>query len=179
MLLMAAAPATAQAPLSTAPTVAARDGSHDFDFQIGTWHTSIRRFRNVFSSSPQMVELSGTVTARKVWGGKAILEEIEADGPDGHWQALTLFLYNPDTRQWRQNFANSAQGVLQPPTIGSFSGGRGVLVAQDELGGRSILVKSVWSDIGANSHRYEEFYSDDAGATWKLAFSATKTRIAP
>jgi hypothetical protein len=39
--------------------------------------------------------LDGTVVVRKVWDGRGELEEIEADGPTGHWEGLNLFLYNP------------------------------------------------------------------------------------
>jgi hypothetical protein len=47
-----------------------------------------------------------TVTVRPVWGGRAKLEEIEADGAKGHWEGLSLFLYNPQSHQWSQTFLN-------------------------------------------------------------------------
>ena len=72
-----------------------RDGQHDFDFNFGVWKTHIKRVLDPFSGSGASLELNGTVTVRKVWGGRALLEEIEADGPQGHWEGLTLFLYNP------------------------------------------------------------------------------------
>ena len=34
-------------------------------------------------------------------------ELIEADAPKGHWEALSLFLYNPKSAQWSQTFLNS------------------------------------------------------------------------
>jgi hypothetical protein len=43
---------------------AARDGSHDFDFGTGAWHTHIRRVLDPFSASSDVVELNGTVTTR-------------------------------------------------------------------------------------------------------------------
>jgi hypothetical protein len=73
----------------------ARDGAHDFDFNTGVWHTHIRRVLDPFSASSEVIELDGTVTIRPVWGGRAKLEEIEVDGPKGHWEGLSLFLYNP------------------------------------------------------------------------------------
>jgi hypothetical protein len=73
---------------------------HDFDFNIGVWRTHIKRILVPFASSSETVELNGTVTVRKVWDGKTELEEIEADGPKGHWEGLTLFLYNPSAHQW-------------------------------------------------------------------------------
>ena len=80
LLAGAVYPAWAEQP--PAPTV--RDGSHDFDFNIGVWHTHIKRVPDALAGSHQSVELNGTVTVRKVWGGRAELEEIEADGPNGH-----------------------------------------------------------------------------------------------
>ena len=113
---------------------------------------------------------------RKVWGGRTQLEEIEADGPKGHWETLTLFLYNPPSHQWSQTFINSKMAVLNPPLVGAFKGGRGDLLNQDTFKNRSILVRGVWSDITPNSHSYEESYSDDGGTTWKAAFIANLTR---
>ncbi len=113
---------------------------------------------------------------RKVWGGRAQLEEIEADGPKGHWEALTLFLYNPKSHQWSQTFINSRMGVLNSAIIGIFKKGRGELFSQDTFNDRVIMVRSTWSEIAANSHRYEESYSDDGGKTWKPAFIAHLTR---
>src|SRR6266702_6931854 len=80
------------AQAATPPTPAVHDGQHDFDFNIGVWHTHIKRILDPFAGSSESVELNGTVTVRKVWDGKAELEEIEADGPKGHWEGLTLFL---------------------------------------------------------------------------------------
>ena len=158
------------------PLTEARDGQHDFDFNIGTWKTHIKRILDPLSGSARSIELNGTVTVRKVWGGRAQLEEIEADGPNGHWEGITLFLYNPQARQWSQSFVNSKSGVLTPPLIGAFQDGRGELFASDTVNDRSILVRAVWSDITADSHHFEESYSTDGGKTWSPAFIANLTR---
>ncbi len=161
------------------PKAEVRDGQHDFDFNIGVWKTHIRRILNPLSGSANSIELVGTVTVRKVWDGRAQLEEIEADGPKGHWEGLTLFLYNPDAHQWSQSFANSKSGVLISPLIGEFKNGRGELFSQDSFNGRSILVRGTWSDISPDSHHFEESYSQDGGKTWAPAFIANLTRERP
>ena len=158
------------------PNSSQRDGSHDFDFNVGLWNTSIRRRVHPLTGSSQSIQLTGIVKVRKLWGGKAQLEEIEADGPNGHWEGMTLFLYAPDSHQWSQTFINSANGAFAGATTGSFKEGRGELYSQDTLNGRSILVRGVWSDITANAHRYEESYSDDGGQTWEPVFTASLTR---
>lgn len=159
-----------------AATAAQRDGSHDFDFNNGTWTTHIKRVLDPFSPSSATVELTGTVAVRKVWDGRAWLEEIKADGPNSHLEGLTLFLYNPDAHQWSQTFAGAKSGTMELPTIGSFKDGRGELYALDTDKGRSILVKGVWSDIQQDSHNYTISYSDDGGKTWVPAFIAHLTR---
>jgi hypothetical protein len=162
-----------------APTQAAiaRDGAHDFDFDLGVWHTEITRRLHPLTDSTESMKLTGTVTIRKVWGGTAQLEEIEADGPKGHWEGMSLFLYDPAAHQWSQSFIGAASGVFSPGFVGSFHDGKGELFQQDTLDGRSVLVRATWSDITPDSHKYEEHYSADGGKTWSLSFSALKTRI--
>lgn len=158
-------------------STASRDASHDFDFDLGVWKTHIVRRVHPLSDSNETVELTGTVTVRKLWNGRAQLEEIEADGPKGHWEGLTLFLYDPDAHQWSMNFANSSAGRLVAPMIGGFESGRGQLIEQDTLDGRSVLLRVIWSNITPTSHTYEESYSADGGRTWKLSFIAKKTKV--
>jgi hypothetical protein len=170
-------PLGAAGELASATKPAARDGQHDFDFNLGEWHTHIKRISDPLAGASGAIELDGTVTVRKVWDGRAFLEEIEADGPKGHWEGLSLFLYNPQSHQWSQSFVSSRLGVLTQPLIGEFRDGRGELYGQDTFNDRSILVRGVWSDIKPNSHRYEESYSADGGKTWWPAFIANLTRI--
>ena len=153
-----------------------RDGQHDFDFRFGVWHTHLRRVADPFSNPSQSFVLEGTVTVRKVWDGKAQLEEIEADGPKGHWEALTLFLYNPQAHQWASPFINSRSGQLDSPVIGSFQNGRAELFGQDTFNGKTILVRRAWSEIKPNSHHFEESYSNDGGRTWKATLIGDLTR---
>ena len=168
-----ASPAAVAAP--DAPAV--RDGSHDIDFMFGVWKTRIRQTADPFAHPDAVVEMSGTVTTRKVWDGRAAIEEIEVDAPAGHWEGTTLFLYNPQAHQWSQTFADSSDGTLQPSTIGGFANGRGELYAQNRINGRAILIRGLWSDITPDAHRYEEAWSDDGGRSWHVAFSAALTRI--
>jgi hypothetical protein len=163
-----------------APAPVAHDGQRDFDFDIGVWHTHIKRFLDPFAGNSGSIELNGTITVRKVWDGKAQLEEIEVDGPKGHWEGLSLLLYNPSAQQWSQSYVNSKVGTLSSSTatVGEFKDGRLVLVGQDSTTyDKTILVKVIWSDIKPDSHQYEEWYSNDGGTTWVLSFTANLTRL--
>jgi len=154
-----------------------RDGQHDFDFEIGEWKTHLRRLLHPLTGSRTWVEYEGTTVARKVWDGRANLLELVADGPAGHFEGLSLRLYNPGSRQWSLNFAAAGSGALSQPTVGEFRDGRGEFFDQETLDGRSILVRFVISEITPTSCHFEQSFSDDGGKTWEVNWIATDTRV--
>ncbi len=154
-----------------------QDGQHDFDFEIGTWKTHLRRLLRPLTGSTTWVEYEGTSVVRKVWNGRANLVELKVDGPAGHLEGLSLRLYNPQSRQWSLNFANINDGTLTQPTIGEFKNGRGEFFNQDTFNGRAILVRFVISDITPTSCRFEQSFSNDGGKTWEVNWIAIDTRV--
>jgi hypothetical protein len=175
--LACAADAPAAGGAADKSTSAVRDGQHDFDFEIGTWHTHVRRLLHPLSGSTSWAEYDGTSVVRKVWGGRANLLELRMDGPSGHFEGLSLRLYNPQAHQWSLNFSNAAAGTMATPTIGEFREGRGEFYDQETLGDRAIFVRFVISDIRADSARFEQSYSADGGKNWEVNWIATDTRV--
>ena len=167
-----------QSPASKAASLPSqRDGSHDFDFEIGNWKTHLKRLVHPLTGSTQWVECEGVTQVRKVWNGRANLVELEADCPSGHFEGLNLRLYNPDAHQWSLNFANRNIGTMTQPTIGEFKNGRGEFFDQETLNGRAILVRFVISEISDDSCHFEQAFSPDGGKTWEVNWIATDTRI--
>jgi hypothetical protein len=158
------------------PAAVACDGQHDFDFEIGTWHTHLKRLQHPLTRSTTWIEYDGKSYIRKIWDGRANLVELEVDGTTGHIEGLSLRLYNPESRQWSLNFANSSQGTMSIPTVGEFKNGRGEFYDQEPFKGRMILVRNVFTDITANSYRFEQAFSDDGGKTWEINWIAVDTR---
>ena len=156
---------------------ALRDGQHDFDFEIGTWKTHLKRLLHPLTGSKTWVEYDGTTIVRKVWNGRANLVELVADGPAGHFEGLNLRLYRPQAHQWSLNFSNSKSGTISEPTIGEFKNGRGEFYDQETLNGRAILVRFLITDITPNLCRFEQAFSDDGGKTWEVNWIATDTRV--
>lgn len=155
----------------------ARDGQHDFDFEIGTWKTKLKRLVHPLSGSNEWAEYEGITTVRKVWDGRANLVELTADGTAGHFEGLNLRLYNPQSRQWSLNFASSRGGTLGQPTIGQFIDGRGEFYDQEDFDGRAIFVRFVITPLDANTIHFEQAFSDDGGKTWEVNWVATDTRL--
>lgn len=163
--------------LCSFPAFAQRDGQHDFDFEIGTWKTHLRRLHRPLSGSTTWVEYEGTSVVSKVLDGRANLVELKVNGPAGRIEGLSLRLYNPQSRQWSLNFANINAGTLTPPTIGEFKEGRGEFYNQDTFNGRAILVRFVIIKITQDQYRFEQSFSDDGGKTWELNWIAVDTRV--
>jgi len=153
-----------------------RDGQHDFDFEIGTWKTQLRRLQRPLTGSTTWIEYEGTTVVRKVWNGRANLVELKADGPAGHFEGLSLRLYNPQSRQWSLNFANINDGTMTTPSIGEFKNGRGEFYNQDTYNSRAILVRFVITKVTENSYRFEQSFSDDGGKTWEVNWIVIDTR---
>jgi hypothetical protein len=160
---------------------APRDGQHDFDFEIGTWKIHLKRLEGRLVGSKTWIEFDGTSVTRKVWDGRANLEEFEVDSPTGHIEGLTLRLYDPQTHQWSLYWGTSKSGALGVPTIGEFKDGHGEFYDTEPSGpnGKSILVRFVWSDITPNSAHFEQSFSDDGGKTWEVNWITDQTRVKP
>ncbi len=153
------------------------DGQHDFDFEIGTWKTELKRLAKPLSGSTEWISYEGTTVVRKVWEGKANLVELNVTGPAGSIKALSLRLYDPQTHQWSLNFASANGGGMAVPTIGGFKNGRGEFYDQETYNGRAVFVRFVISDITPNSCHFEQAFSEDGGKTWEVNWIATDTRI--
>src|ERR1700683_26133 len=153
-----------------------RDGSHDFDFEIGEWTTHLVRLAHPLSGSKEWVTYDGTSIVHSAQGGHANLVDLSVQGASGRIDGISLRLYEPQSHQWTLNFANMADGRLTIPTAGRFHDGRGEFVAQGSFNGRSLLVRFTISAITANSCRFEQAFSADGGRSWEVNWIATDTR---
>jgi hypothetical protein len=155
-----------------------RDGRHDFDFEIGSWKLHLKRLLHPLTSSTTWIQFDGTVVARKIWDGRANLDEFQADNSSGHIEGLTLRLYSPESHQWSLYWASSKAGTLAgPPQVGDFKNGRGEFYCQDRYNSRMILIRYAWSDVTPNSAHFEQAFSDDGGKTWEVNWITDQTRV--
>ena len=159
------------------PAQVLRKGPHDFDFELGRWKIHIRRARSAANRATSWDNFDGTTANCKLWDGAAI-QKWQGDGRAGHIEGLTLRLYDPQSRQWKLYAADRGDGILAPAVVGEFRGGRGVFLDQEPINGRMMWVRSVWSDITANSVHFEASVSDAAGKTWILIAITDQTRLA-
>ena len=148
------------------------------DFAIGDWRTDVTIIKDPFNHPDQVVRMTGTKRARPVWNGKAVFEEIEANGPSGHWQAANLFLYDPAAHQWSQNYVDSTDGHFDDtPGIGGYRNGDLEFYWQTRIDGRAVLERGIWTDFTPTSHTYRVERSNDGGRSWHPSFIARVTKV--
>jgi hypothetical protein len=175
-LMLTLLPATAAAAGQPA---AVRDGQHDFDWEIGTWDTRLKRLREPLSGKTDWVEYAGTSVVKPVMGKRANLVEFDvraAGAIAAHIAGISLRLYQPASGQWTLNFANLSSGMMAEPMTGSFNAGLGTFYGRDSVNGRQVLVRFLIRPVSAGQWRFEQAYSNDGGKTWETNWIAIDTR---
>jgi hypothetical protein len=179
-VLLAVIPASAQTPAVAEPAMpAARDGSKDFDWMLGNWKADLKKLVNPLTGSTTWVAYEGTQTTNKVLNGKAVVDEFVVDSPASKTsvEALTVRLYNPANQTWSIYWANAKNGEFSmPATVGRWTNGRGEFYDHEQLNGRWILVRYVWSDVTPTSAHFEQAFSADGGKTWEVNWISNITR---
>jgi hypothetical protein len=164
---------------ATTQAVEERDGQHDFDFQFGSWKVHNRRLLHPLTGSNEWVEFDGTVVARPVWGGRANMDEFEGDSPSGHVEGMTVRTYNTKTHEWSIYWANQKNGVISlPATVGKFNDhGVGEFYDQEEINGRTVFVRFIWTVLSPDQTRWEQAFSADGGRTWETNWIITAAKM--
>jgi len=177
-LLFACASLSAQDTNAAKPSTTARDGSHDFDFEDGSWKIHLKRRLHPLTSSNEWIEFDGTSTTQKLWDGAAHLEQFETTGSTGKVEGLTYRLYRPEAHQWYIYWVNRKDGILgMPAMVGEFKNGVGEFYDQEEFNGKMIYVRFIWSQITPNSGHFEQSFSEDGGKTWEVNWITDQTRV--
>ncbi|KQW93358.1 hypothetical protein ASC94_11995 [Massilia sp. Root418] len=175
LALPQAAAARPDAPAIQA-AAAPHDGRHDFDWEMGTWDTRLKRLREPLSGKTEWIEYAGTSVVKPVMDGRANLVELEVRGSADRIAGVSLRLYQPASGQWTLHFANLANGLMTEPMHGAFQDGRGSFYGQDTVNGRAVLVRFLIMPAGAGQWRFEQAYSADGGQRWETNWIAIDTR---
>ena len=178
-VLQVALAGMAQTGIPPAQKEQQRDGQHDWDMFFGTWKMHLKRRLRPLTGSNEWQEFESHDATRKIWDGRANLDELEADGTSGHIEGLTVRLYNPRSHQWSIYWANASAPTLDIPTIGGFKNGRGEFYDQEMFHDRAIFVRYVWTNVSDKSGDFEQSFSDDGGKTWEPNWITTMERETP
>ena len=158
---------------------AGRSGAGDFDFFIGHWRVQHRRLNERLAGGTTWTEFEGRCQTQKVLGGLGNLDDNFIGLPSGAYRAVTLRTYDPETRQWTIWWLDGRYpGSLDKPVVGAFKKGVGMFHADDELKGRPIKIRFLWSIPAKDKPRWEQSFSADDGKNWETNWIMNFTRDA-
>ncbi|MEC3980834.1 hypothetical protein [Amycolatopsis sp. H20-H5] len=176
LMLIATAASGQASPPPTSST--ATDGQRDFEWEAGTWRTTVRVLAEPLSeSADQWLQFAGTSVVRPLMDRRANVVEFGVSGPNGRIDALNLRLYEPQARRWSLTFVNIRDGLLNPAVYGGFHDGVGEFYGDDQLGGRPIKVRFLIFRQGPDEARFEQAFSADGGTTWETNWFAVDHRV--
>ncbi len=140
----------------------------DFDFLIGEWSVRHHRLKERLVGSSEWEDFGGTTVAHEVLGGLGNVDDNVIELPAGTYRALTLRTFDPQQRRWSIWWLDARfPQQLDTPVRGSFANGVGTFYADDQFGGKPIVVRFIWSEITRATCRWQQAFSADAGATWE------------
>ncbi|MCI0633610.1 MAG: hypothetical protein L0206_06800 [Actinobacteria bacterium] len=157
-----------------------RDGRRDFDFLFGRRRIHNRKLVDTLDlECTDWVEFEGFGEARPILGGLGNVDDfsVPAMPPSGQpFEGLTLRLFDPETRLWKIWWVSTRfPGQLDNPVEGRFSGGRGEFLCDDVIGGRPVKVRYLWTVQSETTNRWEQAFSEDGGATWRMNWVSDAT----
>jgi hypothetical protein len=149
----------------------------DFDFLIGRWQVHHRRLKERLAGDTSWEEFGGSSALRTLMDGRANVDDNVIDLPGGPYRAVTLRSFDPASKQWAIRWLDGRHPhQIDVPMVGSFERGVGTFYADELFNGWPIRVRFLWSNITADSCRWEQAFSADAGRTWETNWIMDFTR---
>src|SRR5688500_2368429 len=103
----------------------AGSSGNDFDFLSGSWKIRNRKLNQRLASCDEWTEFEARGECRKILNGFANTDSFFADFDGKPFEAITLRLFDPQTKLWSIYWADSRRVVLDVPQVGSFDGATG------------------------------------------------------
>ena len=158
-------------------TASATSSKHDFDFFEGKWKLHNKKLTSRLSSCTEWLEFESTQEMYRVLHGLGNIDNFLATFDGQPFEGMTVRLFNPKTRLWSIYWADSNEGRLDPPVLGSFENKVGHFVTKDIFDGKNILVAFRWDARKKDNPVWSQAFSADNGKTWEWNWYMFMTKI--
>ncbi|MBO0930915.1 hypothetical protein [Fibrella aquatilis] len=140
---------------------------HDFDFFVGKWNIHNKKLKSRLSQCTEWEEFESTQEMYLVLNGLGNIDNFLATVKSQAFEGMTVRLFNPITKLWSIYWADSNNGILDPPVIGSFNNRIGYFFTKDIVHSKSILVLFRWDARDQNNPIWSQAFSEDDGKNWE------------
>ncbi len=139
----------------------------DFNFYQGKWQLLNKKLKNRLNNCNEWVEFASTQEMYKVLNGLGNIDNYLASFEGNSFEGMSVRLFKPQTRLWSIYWADSNEGVLQPPVQGSFDHDIAHFFAKDFFNDQPILVVFRWDIRDKENPIWSQAFSADKGETWE------------
>jgi hypothetical protein len=137
------------------------DGS-ELDFWLGEWDARWGEAGR------------GTNRLTRILGDRVIREDFSGGGATGRLNGLSLSVFDPERRLWRQTWVDDQGGYLE--LVGDVVDGCFAFGRDAPEDGPSTKQRMVFRDVGPASFRWTWEISEDGGRSWEIRWDIAYTR---
>ena len=148
-------------------TATPSSSKHDFDFFAGRWKLHNKKLKSKLNNCTEWVEFESTQEMYKVLNGIGNIDNFLATFDEQPFEGMTVRLFNPKTNLWSIYWADSDNGKLDPPVVGSFENNIGHFFTKDIFDEKNILVVFRWDATDPDNPVWSQAFSADNGKTWE------------
>jgi hypothetical protein len=141
--------------------------ARDFDFLVGHWHVYNRKLKSRLNNCNEWQEFEAYMEMMTILNGIGNTDSIKTTINNKPFEGRTLRLFNPATRLWSIYWADSNNGTLDPPVIGSFENTIGTFYGRDVFEGKNIILQFNWDKTDPQRPVWSQAFSADNGKTWE------------
>ena len=146
-----------------APSSSARD----FDFFEGEWKLHNKKLKSRLNGCTEWIEFEATQKMVRVLNGLGNIDNFLATVDGQPFEGMTVRLFSPVTKLWSIYWADSNEGKLDPPVVGSFENNVGHFFTKDTFNGKNIVVMFRWDAADKDNPVWSQAFSDNNGKTWE------------
>lgn len=140
---------------------------HDFDFFEGKWKLHNKKLKSRLSNCNEWIEFESTQEMYRILNGIGNIDNFLATFDKQPFEGMTVRLFNPKTKLWSIYWADSNEGKLDPPVVGSFENNVGHFFTKDMLKGKKVVLVFRWDARDKENPVWSQALSDDNGITWE------------
>jgi hypothetical protein len=148
-------------------TASPSSSKQDFDFFEGKWKLHNKKLRSKLNNCTEWIEFESTQEMHKILNGIGNIDNFLATFDGQPFEGMTLRLFDPKTNLWSIYWADSNNGKLDPPVVGSFEKNIGHFFTKDIFEGKNILVVFRWDATDRDNPVWSQAFSADNGKTWE------------
>jgi hypothetical protein len=148
-------------------TATTSSSKHDFDFFEGKWKLHNKKLKSKLNNCTEWIEFESTQQMYKVLNGMGNIDNFLATFDGEPFEGMTVRLFNPKKNLWSIYWADSNNGKLDPPVVGSFENNIGHFFTKDIFDDKNILVVFRWDATDPDNPVWSQAFSANNGQTWE------------